>query len=215
WAAGFGGTSRLSGDPAVVGSHDLAARAVGYAAGLDYRATRDTVFGVAFAGGGTSWSLAQGLGGGPREAFPAGVHAATRSGPAYLAASLAFANHWMSTDRFAPFGDHLTAHFDAQSIGARVETGYRFATPAAGVSPYAAVQAQGLRLPGYSETDNTGGGFALSYSSRTGTDTRSELGARFDQVVLVDPAAVLTLRSRLAWAHDWVSDPTLAAVFQA
>jgi uncharacterized protein with beta-barrel porin domain len=26
--------------------------------------------------------------------------------------------------------------------------------------------------------------------------------------------AVLSLRGRLAWAHDWVSDPTLAALFQ-
>jgi uncharacterized protein with beta-barrel porin domain len=25
---------------------------------------------------------------------------------------------------------------------------------------------------------------------------------------------VLTLRGRIAWAHDWVSDPTLAAAFQ-
>jgi uncharacterized protein with beta-barrel porin domain len=25
---------------------------------------------------------------------------------------------------------------------------------------------------------------------------------------------VLTLRARLAWAHDWVSDPVLGAVFQ-
>jgi hypothetical protein len=27
--------------------------------------------------------------------------------------------------------------------------------------------------------------------------------------------AVLTLRGRLAWAHDWVSNPALAAAFQA
>ena len=26
---------------------------------------------------------------------------------------------------------------------------------------------------------------------------------------------MLTLRARLAWAHDWVSNPTLAAAFQA
>ena len=26
---------------------------------------------------------------------------------------------------------------------------------------------------------------------------------------------MLALRGRVAWAHDWVSDPTLAAVFQA
>ncbi|SHJ24946.1 Autotransporter beta-domain-containing protein [Bradyrhizobium lablabi] len=55
----------------------------------------------------------------------------------------------------------------------------------------------------------------MTYNGRTATDTRSELGARFDHVALVDPTAVLILRGRLAWAHDWITDPTLAAVFQA
>ena len=40
-------------------------------------------------------------------------------------------------------------------------------------------------------------------------------GARFDHAVVLDPSRMLTLRGRLAWAHDWVSDPTLAPVFQA
>ena len=60
-----------------------------------------------------------------------------------------------------------------------------------------------------------GGGFALAYNSRTGSDTRSELGAHFDHVAAFDRGAVLTLRGRLAWAHDWITDPTLAAAFQA
>jgi outer membrane autotransporter protein len=199
----------------VVGSHDLSARAAGFAAGLDYHLTPNTVVGVALAGGGTNWSLAQGLGGGKSDAFQAGVYGATRSGPAYLAAAFAFTNHWMSTDRFAFAGDHLTASFNAQSIGARVESGYRFATAFGGVTPYAAVQAQNFRTPSYSETDVNGGGFALAYNARTGTDTRSELGARFDRLLALNPNAVLALRARLAWAHDWVSDPTLGAVFQA
>jgi outer membrane autotransporter protein len=55
---------------------------------------------------------------------------------------------------------------------------------------------------------------AASRTARTATDTRSELGARFDRLLAINPNAVLTLRARLAWAHDWVSDPTLAAVFQ-
>ncbi|WP_154071048.1 autotransporter outer membrane beta-barrel domain-containing protein [Bradyrhizobium lablabi] len=143
------------------------------------------------------------------------VYGTTRSGPAYVAASLAFTNHWMSTDRFAAFGDHLTASFNAQSVGGRIEGGYRFATPIGGVAPYAALQAQNFRTPTYSEADLTGGGFGLTYNGRTATDTRSELGARFDHVALVDPTAVLILRGRLAWAHDWITDPTLAAVFQA
>jgi uncharacterized protein with beta-barrel porin domain len=40
------------------------------------------------------------------------------------------------------------------------------------------------------------------------------LGARFDRLLAFNPTAVLALRGRLAWAHDWVSDPALAAVFQ-
>ena len=215
WGAGYGGSNRTSGDPAVVGSHDLSARTAGGTAGLDYHLSRDSVVGVALAGGGTNWGLAQGLGGGKSDAFQAGIYGATRWGPAYLAAALAFTNHWMSTDRFAFAGDHLSASFNAQSFGGRVEGGYRFATIYGGLTPYAAVQAQNFRTPAYSEADLTAGGFALGYNGRTATDTRSELGGRFDRLLLLNPEAALTLRARAAWAHDWVSDPTLAAVFQA
>ena len=215
WGSAYGGSNRTSGDPAVIGSHDLSARTAGFAGGLDYRLTPNTIVGVALAGGGTNWSLAQGLGGGKSDAFQAGVYGVTRSGPAYLAAAFAFTNHWMSTDRFAFAGDHLTASFNAQSLGARVESGYRFATMFGGIAPYAAIQAQSFRTPTYSETDLNGGGFALGYAGRTATDTRSELGARFDRLLALNPNAVLALRARLAWAHDWVSDPTLASVFQA
>jgi outer membrane autotransporter protein len=214
WGGGYGGSNRTSGDPAVIGSHDLSARTAGFAGGLDYRVTPNTIVGIALAGGGTNWSLANGLGGGKSDAFQAGVYGVTRSGPAYLAAAFAFTNHWMSTDRFAFAGDHLTASFNAQSLGARVESGYRFATLFGGIAPYAAIQAQSFRTPTYSETDVNGGGFGLSYNGRTATDTRSELGARFDRLLALNPNAALALRARLAWAHDWVSDPTLAAVFQ-
>jgi autotransporter-associated beta strand protein len=214
WGAGYGGSNRTSGDPAVVGSHDLSARTAGGTAGLDYHLSRDSVVGIALAGGGTDWSLAQGLGGGKSDAFQAGVYGATRWGPAYLAAALSFTNHWMSTDRFAFAGDHLTASFNAQSFGGRVESGYRFATIYGGLTPYAAIQAQNFHTPSYTESDLNAGGFALAYNSRSATDTRSELGGRFDRLLLLNPEAALTLRARVAWAHDWVSDPTLSAAFQ-
>jgi autotransporter-associated beta strand protein/T5SS/PEP-CTERM-associated repeat protein len=213
WGGAYGGGNRTSGDPAVLGSHDLTASTAGFAGGLDYRVTPDTVVGVALAGGGSSWSLANGLGGGKSDAFQAGAYGATRWGAAYVAAALSYTHHWMSTDRFAFAGEHLTASFNAQSIGARVESGYRFATLFGGLTPYAAVQAQNFRTPSYSET-NVNGGFGLAYNGRTGSDTRSELGARFDRLLALNPNAVLTLRARLAWAHDWVSDPVLAAAFQ-
>jgi autotransporter-associated beta strand protein len=161
WGGAYGGGNRTSGDPAVVGTHDLSANTAGFAGGLDYRLTPNSVVGVAFAGGGTNWNLAQGLGGGKSDAFQAGVYGATRSGPAYLAAALAFTNHWMSTDRFA-VGDHLAANFNAQSYGGRVE----FATWYGGVTPYAAIQAQSFHTPGYTETGVIANGFALAFDSR-------------------------------------------------
>jgi len=214
WGGAYGGGNKTSGDPAVLGSHDLTATTAGFAAGLDYRLSPNSVVGVALAGGGTNWSLAQGLGGGRSDAFQAGVYGATRWGAAYLAGAFAFTDHWMSTDRFSFAADHLTASFNAQSYGGRVEGGYRFATWYGGVTPYAAIQVQSFHTPGYSEVDGSGLGFGLAYNARTGTDTRSELGARFDRVLALYSNAVLALRGRLAWAHDWVSDPTLAALFQ-
>jgi autotransporter-associated beta strand protein len=214
WGGTYGGSNHTSGDIAITGSHDLSASTVGFAGGLDYHYTSDTVLGFAFAGGGTNWSLSQGLGGGRSDAFQAGVYGATKSGPAYLAAAFAFANHWMSTDRLAVF-DHLSADFDAQSYGGRLEGGYRFGMPYGGITPYAAIQAQDFHTPSYSETGVVPTGFALAFGSRDATDTRSELGARFDRVLAVYSNAVLALRARVAWAHDWVSDPTLTPLFQA
>ena len=202
------------GDTVVFGSHDLSARTAGGAAGLDYRLAPGTVVGFALAGGGTNWGLAQGLGGGKSDAFQAGVYGATRWGPPISPRRFAYTNHWMSTDRFAFAGDHLTASFNAQVFGGRVEGGYRFATIYGGLTPYAAIQAQNFHTPSYTESDLNSGGFALAYNWRSATDTRSELGGRFDRLLLLNPEAALTLRARVAWAHDWVSDPTLAAVFQ-
>jgi outer membrane autotransporter protein len=181
---------------------------------MDYHVSPDTVAGFALAGGGTHWGLAQGLGGGRSDDFQAGVYGATRSGPAYVAGALAFANHWMTTNRIA-LGDQLTANFTGQSWAGRVEAGYRYAAlPTIGVTPYAALQSQSFHTPGYSETDLTGGGFGLSYNAMSATDTRSEVGARFDDLTMFN-AMPLALRARLAWAHDWVSNPALGAVFES
>jgi outer membrane autotransporter protein len=215
WGAAYGGYNKTSGDPVVVGSHDLTARTAGVAAGLDYRVAPGTVVGFALAGGGTGWSLAQNLGSGGSDAFQAGVYATTRSGPFYLAGALAYTQHWMSTDRFAFAGDRLYASFNAESIGGRAEAGYRILNPVAAVTPYAAVQAQNFHTPTYSETDYSGGSFGLTYDARNATDTRSELGTRFDRGILVNWNAVIALRGRLAWAHDWISDPNVMPTFQA
>jgi outer membrane autotransporter protein len=214
WAAGYGGSNRTNGN-AVTGSHDLTSRVSGYAGGLDYRITQDTAMGFALAGAGTNWGLSDGLGGGRSDAAQAGAYGVTRSGPTYLSMALAYTWHRMSTDRVAFAGNRLTADFNAQNLGARAEAGYRFGFGSAGITSYAALQVQNLGTPSYAETDVNGGSFALAYAHRSATDTRSELGARLDHRIPLDNNAVLALRGRVAWAHHWVSDPTLSATFQA
>ena len=66
----------------------------------------------------------------------------------------------------------------------------------AGITPYAAIQAQSFHTPSYTETGVIPNGFALSFNGRDATDTRSELGARFDRVLAVYSNAVLALRAR-------------------
>jgi autotransporter-associated beta strand protein len=214
WGATYGGASHTDGDPAVIGSTNFSAQTYGFAAGMDRHFSPDLVAGFALAGGGTHWGLAQALGGGHSDAFQAGVYATKYFGPAYVAADLAFANNWFTTNRTAFAGDQLTASFNGQSYGGRIEGGYRYALPANWtVTPYGALQVQNFHTPTYSETDLTGGGFGLTYNAMSAYDTRSELGARFDEPTTLNGMPV-TLRARLAWAHDWVSNPALQAVFQ-
>jgi outer membrane autotransporter protein len=216
WGSAFGGTARINGDPAA-GSNNVTASDYGFAGGMNYHLSPDTLVGFAFAGGGTNWSLAQNLGTGRSDAFQAGLYAKTHSGPAYLSAALAFANHWFTTDRTSALGDRLEAKFQGQGIGGRLEAGYRYGLPStnylAGITPYAAVQAQSFHTPTYAEADLTGGGFGVTYNAQNATDTRSELGVRADDLTMIG-AMPLILRGRLAWAHDWISNSALGAAFQ-
>src|SRR6202035_2666408 len=51
-------------------------------------------------------------------------------------------------------------------------------------------------------------------NAMTANDTRSELGARLDNLQALNGMPLL-LRARVAWAHDWVDNPSLTAAFQA
>ena len=212
WGASYGGSNTTDGN-AAVGSNNLTAQTFGFAGGMDYHWSPDTTVGFAVGGAGLNWNLAQALGGGRSDSWQGGVYGKTNFGPAYVTASAAFADHWMSLNRFA-LGDQLTASFNAQSYGGRIEAGYRYDVAPAWLTPYGALQAQSFNTPAFSETDVTGGGFGLTYNAMNATDTRSELGARFGDATMLG-GMPLTLRARLAWAHDWVTNPALGAVFQA
>ena len=222
WGAAFGGTNNTQGDAVVVGSHDTSTRVAGVAAGADYRFAPDSLIGFSLAGGNINWSLTgggfSGLGGGTSDAFMAGIYGKHNFGAGYVSGAVTYSNYWMQTDRNVTLAglDRLHADFNAESWGGRLEAGYRMPTQIwmTQWTPYGAIQAQSFRTPGYTEIATAGSNqFALTFAGRTATAIRGELGLRSDKVMAVDNGGQLNLFGKLAYAHDEVSDPSLAANF--
>jgi len=219
WGAAYGGQTQTTGYG--LDSADRSSRSFGFATGLDYRLLPDTMVGFALGGGGTTYALSDGLGSGRSDMFQAALYSSTRFGAGYVSTALAYAWHDVSTDQFLSVAtaDHLTAHFNANNLGARIEGGYRFAIPSLlalpdfGITPYGALQGQAFQTPSYAEASNSD--FARSFDRRTETAVRTELGAWFDQAIPLGDSNLLVLRSRAAWAHDEVSTPTMTTEFLA
>ena len=137
-------------------------------------------------------------------------------GAAYISGALAYGWQDATTDRTVTVAgvDLLHAEFNANAYSGRVEGGYRYLTPWMGVTPYAAGQFTTYMLPAYAEQALSGSGaFALNYAAKDVTDSRTELGVRTDRSFAMQNA-ILTLRGRLAWAHDFNTDRNISAVFQ-
>ncbi len=227
WSVTYGATQSMKGDPFGAGTHDFDGAVYSSVSGLDYHLTSETVVGFAAGGGSTTWSLAQGLGGGRSSAVQAGLYAVTKMGGFYVADALSFANHWMATDRYSFGGDHLMTNFGAQAFGERFESGYRLALPSllpwpvsaswlppVALTPYVAFEAQDFQTPTVNEQDLSGGGFGLSYAPHHSIQAHTELGTRISIELLQTRGMSLNLWARGAWAYGVVDDTPLAASFQ-
>ena len=215
WAAGFGGSQRTDGNT-IVGSNNTSSSLYGTAVGADYRLSPNTLAGFALAGGGTNFSVANDLGGGRSDLFQAGAFIRHNVGPAYISAALAYGWQDITTDRTVTVAgvDRLRAQFNANAWSGRLEGGYRFVAQGFGITPYAAGQFTTFDLPAYAEQAIVGSNvFALAYTSKSVTDTRSELGLRTDKSFALQNA-ILTLRGRAAWAHDFNPNRVAGATFQ-
>jgi autotransporter-associated beta strand protein len=218
WAAGYGGSQTTDGN-AAVGSNTATSRIAGTAVGADYRFSPNTIAGFALAGGGTNFAV-NGFGSGRSDLFQAGAYLRHTQGAAYFSAALAYGWQDITTNRTVTIAgiDQLRAEFNANAYSGRLEGGYRFVTPwigGVGVTPYAAGQFTTFDLPAYAEQAIVGSNnFALAYGARDVTDSRSELGIRTDKSFAMTNS-ILTLRGRLAWAHDFNPDRNIGATFQA
>jgi autotransporter-associated beta strand protein len=217
WAAGYGGSQTTDGN-AALGSNTATSSVAGTAVGADYRISPFTLAGFSVAGGGSSFSVAN-SGSGHSDLFQAGAFVRHTVGAAYITGALAYGWQDVTTNRTVTVAgiDQLRAEFNANAFSGRVEAGYRFVAPwmnGIGLTPYAAGQFTTFDLPAYSEQAIVGSNqFALAYNAKDVTDARSELGIRTDKSFAMQ-GAILTLRGRFAWAHDFDPDRSIAATFQ-
>jgi len=217
WGAGFGGSQATDGNT-TLGSNNTTSRLFGVAAGADYFFSPNTVAGFALAGGGTSFSVTGG-GSGRSDLFQAGAFVRHTAGAVYVSGALAYGWQDVITDRTVTVAgvDRLRAQFNANAFSGRAEGGYRLVAPVIGgigITPYAAGQFTTFDLPAYSEQVVSGANtFALAYNSKSVTASRSELGLRTDKSFGLQ-TAILTLRGRAAWAHDFNPDRAVGATFQ-
>src|SRR6185312_7651069 len=79
WAAGFGGSQTTDGN-AAIGSSSTTSRIAAGAVGADYLIAPNTVAGFALAGGGTNFSVGNGVGSGRSDLFQAGAYARHTTG---------------------------------------------------------------------------------------------------------------------------------------
>jgi uncharacterized protein with beta-barrel porin domain len=213
----MGGSQTTDGN-ATLGSNNTTSSIYGTAVGADYRISPYTIAGFALAGGGTNFSVAN-SGSGHSDLFQAGAFIRHDVGAAYISGALAYGWQEITTDRAVTAGgtSQLRAQFDANAFSGRLEGGYRFVAPwvgGVGITPYAAGQFTTFDLPAYAEQATVGSNaFALAYGAKDVTDTRSELGIRTDKSWAMTDG-ILTLRGRLAWAHDYDPDRSIGATFQ-
>jgi uncharacterized protein with beta-barrel porin domain len=216
WAAGFGGSASVSGN-AAEGTHKTNTNIYGTAVGADYRIDRETIFGIAMGGAGTSFSIAQSVGKGHADLFQVGAYGRRNFGATYVAAALGYGWQDVTLDRIVTVAgtDQLRARFRANTFSARVEAGHRFVTALMGMTPYGALQATSVHLPTYAESAVFGSNqFALDFAPHTTNNLRSELGVRGDKSYLTQDSTLI-LRSRIAWAHDTNTDRVVTPTFQS
>jgi outer membrane autotransporter protein len=77
------------------------------------------------------------------------------------------------------------------------------------------VQVQGVHTPSYTEVATSGSNqFALAYNAQSANDIRSELGFWADTRHQLGNGALVTLRGRAAWVHDYNPGSRIQAAFQ-
>jgi outer membrane autotransporter protein len=219
WAAGFGGTSSLDGNPQN-GSADLSFPTVGLASGLDYQINRTTLIGVAGGYSSSDFSVDARRTSGTVEGPHVGLYGVERLGPFYFAGVAEYADFNNDTQRQIFLGgpvptERANGKFNSQDVSGRIEAGWDLPVGQLNVTPFAGMQWSRLRSDGFTENSVTLNGdkgiFGLKFDSQDETSRLSSLGLQLDTRIALADGMTLSPFARVAWLHEFNPDRSIFA----
>jgi outer membrane autotransporter protein len=213
WVAVFAGRSDLAGDPKT-GTQDVVAGVTGTAFGMDKQ------FGETDLAGGSVTLSQQTFSSGPGHGRSRDLTFTLygRYSPlehVYLTGALGYGWHNIEPSRTVPPFDvgALTAKYQAQDVGGRLEGGYSFTlNDGTMLSPYGAFVGDAFHQPSYAEKGFPL--FAASFAATTLAVTHLELGSRFAHFFVLEDGDKLSIDAVAAWERELDDNPYVLAAFR-
>ncbi|WGD28950.1 autotransporter domain-containing protein [Ancylobacter sp. WKF20] len=210
WSTAFGNWGDMDGNSNAAGVSDSTG---GFLIGADTLVGDGWRVGVAGGYSYTDFSISGRNSSGSSDNWHIGVYGGNAWGPLALRTGLAYTWQDISTNRsvaFTGYTDSLSADYDAGTVQAFGELGYRIDAAGIAFEPFANLSYVSLHQDGYTEE---GGAAALTGDSQTMDTTFTTLGVRLAKEVAFGSVDA-TLRGALGWRHAFGDiDPTVTQAF--
>lgn len=207
WGQVFGAWGRLDGDE---NAARLDYSTGGFLIGADAQ-VEDWRLGVLAGYGNSSFDVDDRRSSGSSQNYHLGAYAGAQWGEIALRSGLAYTWHRLETDRrmaLGAFSDAPAAAYEANTVQAFGELGYRVDTATASFEPYANLAYVHVKSDGFHEH---GGEAALTGAAESMDTTFSTLGVRTSTEVQLGSAAT-SLSGGIAWRHAFGDVTPLAAM---
>ena len=199
WFDALGGLGRYQGDG---NAHTVDTSGGGALFGGDARVGQDWLFGLAAGYMNASIDEKGFTASADTDSYYVGGYGSTQTGPFSFSFGGSYGHHAITTKRtvsFVGLSGQLNADYDAQTLQAFAETGWRFGDEAGYLQPFAAASYVNLKTDGFSET---GGMAALHAASQTQDLWTTTLGLRASRDIMLDETAA-RLSGHAGWQHAY------------
>ncbi|MCK9909042.1 autotransporter domain-containing protein [Microbacteriaceae bacterium K1510] len=203
WGQAFGRWSTVGDAGGLQGSKS---RSGGFTLGADKLLANDLIGGLAM--GFTRTTTDASGGNGTSNSYSGAIYASWTPGRAVIDMRAALGQTQVQTSRTTSLTPSaITGSTKGLGGSLGIEAGYMIAVAQFTVKPYAGITWQGLRLNGYSETQQP---YGLTYPAQTFDKLTTTLGVAFSTTTRVADAVTLMPELKLGWAHD-LRDTTLVS----